>query len=198
MCTLYIFVKCTLFTLWSLLIFHKSLLAEYVLMHYVPLIRSWPIPICNTTHVATWKKVNKGCLWSVAIGYQMDLLFKVRNTNHHYLFSLWKKCSALFGAYPVVNTCLSLSLNDTFLITEKKIGEFLYLYAVWEGFFGRCLFFNYTAWLKHYKEKWYCTHVTLHAHLKHAGSYRQTKLALLALSLGWTGRLQASLCLKAA
>lgn len=180
-------------------------------MHCVPLLRSWPIHLCITTHVATWKKVHEGCLWSVATGHQIDLLFKVRNTNHHCLFSLWKMCSALFRAYPDVSTCLTVITEWHFFDNGKKYWwnpSLVYGLRFWGvvwlilswfvccwGFF---FVFNYATWLKHSREKRYCTYVSLGVHLNHAGSCRQTKLALPALSLGRPGRLQASLCLKAA
>lgn len=67
------------------------------------------------------EKVHKGCLWSVAIGHQMEQLSKVRNINYVCLLSPWKKSSGLFNVCSEVSTCLSLlSLNDTSSRTWKN------------------------------------------------------------------------------
>lgn len=120
------------------------------------------------------------------------------------------------------HACL-LSLNDTFSITRKNMVKMVKSYSLYDliltwseacrmffcHFWWRwlwfviffCLgwvFFNYAVWLKHSKEKWSCTSVTLGAHWKQAGSCRQTKPAVPAFSLSRMGRLQTSLCLKAA
>lgn len=145
----------------------------------------------------------------------MDWLSKVRNTNHVCLLSPWKKFSALFRVYSEVSTCLSVVTEWHLFNNSKKYGEngeilfFTWFdsYIIWSlqddffvifggGGFGLlfffCLgwvFFNYAVWLKHGKEKWSCTSVTLGAHWKQAGSCRQTKPAVPAFSLSRTGRL---------
>lgn len=68
------------------------------------------------------EKVHPGCLWSEAIGHQMDQLSKVRNINCVCLLSPLKKSNALFNVCSEVSTCLLslLSLNDTISITWRN------------------------------------------------------------------------------